>query len=101
MASFKCPACQENTLTFKDKYRLGWWMTTHCNSCGARIAAFPWTLMVLFFFYVWNVIWWAGMAHFNHSYHYFAYMLVGWILLDLANLYMMPLCTLRQKSKNE
>lgn len=97
MASFKCPSCKEETLSLFDKYRLGWWMTTSCSHCGARIAAFPWTLMVLFFFYVWNVVWWAGMVNFNDSFHYLIYMAVIWVLIDLVNIYFMPLSALKSK----
>ncbi|MFC1751169.1 hypothetical protein ACFL2V_20485 [Pseudomonadota bacterium] len=99
MASFKCPSCNESTLSLIDKYRLGWWMTTHCNNCGVRIAAFPWTLMLIFFFYVWNVVWWAGLVNFNHSYHYLIYMVVCWVVIDLANIYLMPLSALKPKAK--
>lgn len=99
MPLFRCPCCREATIPLRDKYRLGWWLTTTCSNCGARLAAFPWTLMLLFFFYLWNVIWWFGLYHFNGGSHYFIYMVICWALLDLANIYLMPLCTLRRKAE--
>jgi len=96
--AFKCPSCREQTISLKQKYLLGWWMTTTCGGCGARIAAFPWTLMALFFLYVWNVVWWVGMIHYTGSYHYLIYMAVIWVLLDLINVYLMPMASLRKKA---
>ena len=97
--AFKCPHCREETISLKDKYRLGWWMTTICSKCGSRIAAFPWTLLMLNMVYVWNVLWWVGMINFNHSYHYLIYLVICWILLDLINVYFMPLCRLKKKAE--
>jgi len=97
--AFKCPHCQEETLSVKDKYRLGWWMTVICASCGGRIAAFPWTLSLMTMLYVWNVMWWVGLINFNSSYHYLIYMAICWILLDLANLFLMPLSRLKRKTQ--
>lgn len=99
MPVFKCPSCHEETISLKDKLRLGWWMTTTCRHCGARVAAFPWTLMVLFFFHVWNVIWWFGLYHFKGGLDYFLYMAIGWLLLDLFNIYFMPLASLRRSTE--
>lgn len=96
---FKCPSCRAETISLKDKYRLGWWLTTTCSQCGARVAAFPWTLMLVSFTYVWNVIWWFGLYHFNGGLHYFIYMAICWVLLDLANIYLMPLASLRRKTE--
>lgn len=96
--AFKCPHCREETLSLKDKYRLGWWMTATCPNCGGRIAAFPWTLLLLTMVYVWNVLWWVGLINFNESYHYLIYLAISWVLLDLVNLYFMPLARLRKKA---
>ena len=74
-------------------------MTTICSKCGSRIAAFPWTLLMLNMVYVWNVLWWVGMINFNHSYHYLIYLMICWILLDLINVYFMPLCRLKKKAE--
>ncbi len=99
MPSFKCPSCHEETLSLGQKYRLGWWMTTHCSPCGARITAFPWTLMALYCLYIWNVVWWLGQYIFNGGLVNFIYMAIGWLLIDLINLYFMPLATLRRKEE--
>lgn len=77
---------------------MGFWGVKHCSACGARVAAFPWTLMLLSFLYVWNVIWWVGLIHFNDSYHYLIYMAVCWIALDLINIYFMPLASFKQRN---
>ena len=54
--------------------------------------------MVLFFLYTWNVIWWSGLIYYKESYHYLIYMAIIWVLLDLANVYFMPLASLRKKA---
>lgn len=98
MAAFKCPHCREETLSLKDKYRLGWWATLNCSKCGGRVAAFPWVLLMMTMLYVWNLLWWVGMMNFKHSYHYLGYLVLCWVLLDLINIYFMPLCRLKKKA---
>lgn len=78
---------------------MGFWGVKHCPSCGARVAAFPWTLTLLSMFYVWNVLWWVGLIHFNDSYHYLIFMALCWVLLDLFNVYFMPLASFKQPNK--
>ena len=97
MASFKCPSCREETLSLKDKYRLGWWLTTTCSNCGARIAAFPWVLMIIFFFYTWNVVWWVALAILKGGPIYLLYMIPGWLFLDYLNISFAPLAKLKDK----
>ena len=99
MAAFKCPHCHNLSITLKDKYRLGWWGITTCSQCGGRVAVFPWVLMILTMLYIWNVLWWVGLVNFNHSYHHLGYMVICWLLLDLFNLYFMPLCRLKKKEQ--
>lgn len=100
MPAFKCPNCQAESISLKDKFRLGWWMTTTCNQCDTRVAAFPWTLMLLFFLHVWNVIWWLGLYHFKGGAEYFIYLAICWLLLELTNVFFMPLCSLRRKTES-
>ena len=97
MPKYKCPSCKEETISLKEKYLTGMWMTTTCNSCGARVAALPLVLMLIWFCYVWNVIWWVGMSVFNGSWHYMIYMVVGWLILDFLNVNLIPLASLRAK----
>ncbi len=100
MHRFKCPSCQEESISIKDKFRLGWWLTTRCGQCETRVAAFPWTLMLLFFLHTWNVIWWFGLYHFEGGGQYLLYMGIGWVLIELINLFFMPLCSLRRKTES-
>ncbi|MBI3773155.1 MAG: hypothetical protein HY272_10720 [Gammaproteobacteria bacterium] len=99
MAKFKCPRCKALVFSWQDKYRMGFWGVKHCSGCNARVAAFPWTLVLLSFLYVWNVVWWAALIHFNHSYHYLIFMALCWVLLDLLNVYFMPLASFKQCDK--
>lgn len=93
--AFKCPHCRAQSVSLKDKYKLGWWMTVSCPNCGGRIAAFPWTLLIMTMLYVWNLMWWVGLINFNHSYHYLIYLAICWVLLDLINIFFMPLARLK------
>lgn len=99
MAAFNCPHCHEPSISLKQKYRLIWWGTINCDSCDGRVAVFPWVLILMTMLHVWNIMWWIGMTHFNDSYHYLAYMLICWILIDLFSLYFMPLCRLKKKTQ--
>lgn len=97
MAAFKCPHCGEQSISLTQKYRLGWWAVVNCKQCDGRVAAFPWVLMMLTMTYLWNVLWWIGLANFEHSYHYLFFMIPCWLLLDFFNLYFIPLCRLKKK----
>ncbi len=98
MANFKCPCCKEQSLSLKNKFFMGWWGTCNCDQCEARVAAFPWVLMLISGLHVWNIIWWVGLVFFKESYHYLVYMAVGWVLIELLNLYFIPLVTLRKRT---
>ncbi len=97
MAKFKCPSCKEETISRGEKFRMGWWATTHCRQCDARVAAFPWVLAIISGLHVWNVIWWTGLILFKDSLHYLIYMFIGWVAIELLNLYFNPLATLRKR----
>ncbi len=99
MPKFHCPRCKQPTLSMKDKYLIGWWKTANCGGCGARITAYPILLMIYSFLYVWNIIWWVGMAQFNDSLHYLIYMAVIWLLLDFFNIQLIPLAAMKDKAK--
>ncbi len=100
MANFKCPHCHEETLSLKDKYRMGMWFTAYCANCNSRLAAFPWILMLIHFLYVWNVIWFVALVYFNDGYIYLLYMVIVWGVLDLLNVYYVPLVKLKAKKES-
>ena len=94
---FQCPRCREESISYKDKYRAGLWQTITCPRCHARLCANPWILMLLHMVYVWNVVWFYGLYHFEHNAIYFAFMAVGWLVLDVLNLQLVPLSVMRNK----
>lgn len=97
MARFKCPSCKDDSISLKQKFLMGWWAITHCPNCDARIAAFPWVLMLISGLHLWNIVWWTGLFVFKGGYIYFVYMAVCWVLIELINLYFNPSATLRKK----
>lgn len=98
MPTFKCPSCREQVIPFKDKYRAGWWSVLHCPHCGSRLAAFPWLLLLITMLYLWDVVWFVGIYHFTGNLMPHLVILIGgWLLLDLINLYLVPLVRLRPR----
>jgi len=96
MANFTCPSCNKDSIPLKDKYAMGYWMTRRCIECNSLIANNAIILGVLTFAYLWNLLFFAGLAQFNESWHYFGYMLVIWVVLDLINIKYVPLMVIRR-----
>lgn len=94
---FPCPRCREDCISYKDKYLAGLWRTISCPRCGARLCANPWILMFLHMTYVWNVLWFYGLYHFEGDPIYFLYMAIGWLVLDVLNLQLVPLSAMRNR----
>ena len=99
MLMYKCPHCEAPSIPLKSKYWAGQWGTIHCKNCMARLCVYPWLLAGLYFFYVWNVVWWFGMYHFTNNYYYLAVLILGWIVLDLINLAFLPLALMRRDQR--
>ena len=96
MANFTCPSCNKDSIPLKDKYAMGYWMTRRCVECNSLIANHAILLGVLTFAYLWNLLFFIGLAQFNQSWHYFGYMLVIWVVLDLINIKYVPLMVVRR-----
>ncbi len=97
MPGFACPRCQKETVLLRDKFRLGLWLTTHCSSCGTRLCANPYLMVVVYFFHIWNVIWWPTIAHFTGNYWNLIYLFPCWLVIELINLNYVPMCCLKKK----
>lgn len=95
MTNYTCPSCGKNSITRRQKYAMGYWMTRRCGACNALLCATPLLLGVLTFAYLWDLLFFIGMSQFNHSLHYFVYMIVIWFILDLINLKYVPLSVMR------
>ena len=99
---FECPRCGEKTISVKEKYLLGYWMSRSCPSCNARIGASPIPLALLYCVYTWNALWFITMYVYSTIMDkpdpiYLLYMVIGWILLDVTNLFVIPLGTMKRK----
>ncbi len=94
---FTCPACREQTISFKSKYLAGLWQPIHCRQCGAKLTAYPWLLLCLHMVYLWNVLWFSGLYVLDgHDPLNFAYMAVAWGVLDFLNVQLIPLAIMRR-----
>ncbi len=101
---FPCPNCEKNTISLKSKLLAGYWKVIFCPSCNARLSAHPIFLPLLNFVYVWDVFWFFGLYYLDRSPIdlsrdpiYFVYMVIGWILLDLLNLVLIPLAIMKRE----
>lgn len=94
---FKCPHCEQATISYKQKYLMGIWSVIRCPNCGTRLSAQPLLLMALDVGYVWNAVWWLGLYFFNREPIYFVYLVIGWLILDFLNVKLIPIAALRSK----
>ena len=97
MKSYRCPSCNRDTISTKDKYFAGIWRVIYCPSCGARLCAQPWLLALGWAIYVWAFMWFGALAFFNHSLAPLVYLVPVWLFLDFLNIRFMPLAVMRAK----
>lgn len=95
MSTYQCPRCNEMTISVKEKFLTGLWQNIYCSDCGAKLCAYPIPLAILYFFHIWNVIWFFGMYHFTGNKMHFFYMAVVWVILNVINITVMPLAVMR------
>ena len=87
--AFQCPACQQESISYTQKFLLGKWATTHCAACGARLCAHPVVLAILYFLYIWDVMLFGYLGfveyQLNHptlSIIYAIALVLGWAFLE-------------------
>jgi hypothetical protein len=93
MATIPCPHCDAKVYTWWDKYRAGKWALLTCPQCGGRACAQPIIMIVLYFFYMWDVVLF-GYLTFLAGASYLLVMLIAWLILDYFSIYI-PLSPLR------
>lgn len=99
MSSYECPRCGEKSISPKAKYLAGKWSVIHCPNCGARLCAYPLLLAGFYVLYVWDVMWFAYMWRYTGNAMHLVYMVIVWIVLDFLNVKLMPLASMKAKSK--
>ncbi len=97
---FECPHCKQRTVTLKQKYLAEKWIDVYCSGCGGRSCMYPALVVVLWFFYTWDLMLFGYVAYEKVSIGYFIVMVVGWLLLDLVGL-VIPLGRMRPVAKNK
>ncbi len=99
---FDCPYCGEKTISIRDKHLLGYWMSVNCKDCGARVGAKPIPLALMYFVHTWNIIWFVTLYVYSSmkgtpDMIYFLYMIIGWIILDIVSLGLIPMGAMKPK----
>ncbi len=97
MPMFECPHCNQATLTFKHKLLAGKWVDVICPVCGRRSCAYPALLVVLYFFYTWDLMLFGYLTVHEKSVLYLCVMIGGWLLLELFGI-TLPLARMKSKS---
>ena len=97
MLKFQCPHCNQSSLTFKQMWLAGKWADVVCRSCDGRSCVYPALLVVLYFFYTWDVMLFGYLAVYQESILYLGLMIGGWVLLELFSL-TLPLVRMKPKS---
>lgn len=97
---FQCPHCEQPSVSLKDKYLLGIWLTRRCRNCHARLSANPFFLGIIDMLYVWDVCWFGGLYFFDPDPYYFLYMAIGWLFLDVMNVAFVSLSVLAEPEES-
>lgn len=97
MLKFKCPHCQQSSITFKQMWLAGKWVDVICANCGGRSCVYPALLVVIYFFYTWDVVLFGYLTVYNESVLYLGIMFGGWVVLELFSL-TLPLVRMKSKS---
>lgn len=98
MKSYDCPNCKQASIPVKDKYFAGIWRIIHCESCGARLCANPYLMVLGWMIYVWAAAWFGFWAYLTGSFTPLIYLLPVWLFLDFLNINLMPLSVMRPKN---
>lgn len=83
---FRCPHCEEKSISFVAKYLSGKWRIMHCPACGGRSTTQPILLLMLYFFYIWDVVLFGYLFWVTSDYSYLLMLVAGWLVLDLFSL---------------
>ncbi len=97
MKPFKCPKCQVEAITAKQKYKAGFWKDIYCGHCGARLCGHPWLMALIYVAYLWAVAWFLAWPYFAGNWWLALGLIPTWLLLDYLNVRFMPLVILRPK----
>jgi len=90
----ECPHCKKETIGPKDRFYTGLWLNVYCPECNGRMCAQPLVMVAVYFFHMWNVIFFGFMTIYEQSVVYFAIMIAGWIVLSITAYYI-PMTRLR------
>jgi len=94
MQNLECPHCQKETITPKQRLQTGLWLNAICKACSGRMCAQPIVMAIVYFFHMWNVIFFGFMAIYEKSLGYFITMIIFWALLTWGAYYI-PLSRMR------
>ncbi len=94
---YKCPKCDECSVSIKDKYKLGHWKTMHCSNCNALLCGQPIVLILAYILYIWVFAWFVAWAYLEHTFMPLLYLIPIWLILDYFNVEGLPLSVLRKK----
>lgn len=83
---FTCPHCEKKSISLVSKYLSGKWMIMNCPECGKRSTTHPILLLILYFFYVWDVVLFGYLYMVTNEAHYLVILVVGWLVLDAFSL---------------
>lgn len=96
---FQCTHCHLPTISIKDKLKAAYWQDITCSNCGTRLADNPIVLGLLHFLvYVQMVAWFIGLWWASHKAVNFLYAAVLWVVLDVFNVWLVPLVALKPKA---
>ena len=96
MLMFECPHCKQSTLSLKQKLLAGKWSDVICPHCARRSCVYPSLLVVVYFFYTWDLMLFGYLTVHEKSVLYFSVMIGAWLMLELFSL-SLPLARMKSK----
>jgi len=98
MKKFKCPNCEQLTITTRQKYMAGIWRVIHCENCNARLCAQPIIMAIAYAIYFWALAWFSFSAYFTQSLEPLIYLIPTWLFLDFLNINLIPLARMKARA---
>lgn len=97
MKKHQCPHCQQDTVSFKQKYLAGLWQVVNCQQCNKRSCANPIILALIYMAYAWTLAWFVFGYALEGIIDSLYYLIPIWIGLDLLNINLIPLSRMKSK----
>ncbi len=97
MSKQPCPHCNEQTISWWQKYKAAKWALIYCDKCGKRSCSQPFILVFYTMLYTWDVMLFGYLYYLTKNGWYLLTLFIIWIILDIFSIYL-PISAMKSKS---